>query len=139
MGNWTISDFLGVVFILMIIQVVGTHLQVKKYRKTVSKLHKLGNVGVGAKRGKLSGGNIVVIACKGDGTITGGEEMKGMTIFTGFKEIPDIIGKSIYDLKSQYENLPDEQKKKYTAHIQALEALENRLKADSGGENNEST
>ena len=126
MGDWTISDFLGALFILMLIQVLGTHLQVKKYRRTVSKLHKLGNVGVGAKRGKLSGGNIVVIACKGDGTITGGEEMRGMTIFTGFKEIPDIVGKSIYDLKTVYQS----NEKKYKAHLQAIEALENRLKAE---------
>ncbi len=130
MGDWNISDFLGVLLILMIMQVIGTHLQVKKYRKAVSKLHKLGNLGVGAKRGKLGGGNIVIIACKADGKITGAEEMKGMTIFAGFKEIPDIVGRSIYDLKIDY--LTDE--KKYKAHLQAIEALEIRLKNDSGGE-----
>lgn len=126
----TISDFLGVLFVLMIMQVIGTHLQVKQYRKTVSKLHKLGNLGVGASRRKLGGGNIVIIACKGDGTITGGEEMRGLTIFTSFKEIPDIVGKNISNLKAEYKS--DE--KKYKAHLQAIEALENRLKNDSGGE-----
>ena len=131
MGDWNLSDFLGVLVILMIMQVIGTHLQVKKYRKAVSKLHKLGNLGVGAKRGKLGGGNIVIISCKGDGTITGGEEMKGMTIFAGFKEIPGIVGKNIYGLKTEYQM--DE--KKYKAHLQAIEALEARLKNDSGGEN----
>lgn len=126
----TISDFLGVFLILMIMQGIGTYLQVRKYRAAVSKLHKLGNIGVGAKRGKLGGGNIVIISCKGDGTITGGEEMKGMTIFAGFKEMPDIVGRNIYDLKIDY--LTDE--KKYKAHLQAIEALEVRLKNDSGGE-----
>ena len=130
MGDWNISDFLGVLLILMVMQVVGTHLQVKKYRKAVSKLHKLGNLGVGAKRGKLGGGNIVIIACKADGKITGAEEMKGMTIFAGFKELSELVGKNIYDLKTEYQT--DE--KKYKAHLQAIEALELRLKNDSGGE-----
>ena len=124
----TLSDFLGVFLVLMIIQAVGTHLQVKKYRKAVSKLHKLGNLGVGAKRGRLGGGNIVIIACKGDGIITGAEEMKGMTIFAGFKEMPEFIGRTIYDLKLDY--LVDEKKNK--AYLQAIEALEARLKAEGG-------
>ena len=124
----TLSDFLGVFLVLMIIQAIGTHLQVKKYRKAVSKLHKLGNLGVGAKRGRLGGGNIVIIACKGDGIITGAEEMKGMTIFAGFKEMPEFIGRTIYDLKLDY--LVDEKKNK--AYLQAIEALEARLKAEGG-------
>ena len=128
MGEWNLSNFLGILFLLMIMQVIGTHLQVKQYRKSVSRLHKLGNVGVGAKRNKIAGGNIVIIACKSDGTITGGEEMRGLTIFTTFKEIEGIIGKNICDLKTEYKS--DE--KKYKAHIQAIEALENRL---NGGEN----
>ena len=130
MGNWTLTDFLGVFLILMLMQVVGTHLQVKKYRKAVSKLHKLGNLGVGAKRGKLGGGNIVIIACKSDGVITGAEEMKGMTIFAGFKELPELVGRTIYDLKLDY--LVDEKENK--AYLQAIEALEARLKSE-GGEN----
>ena len=130
MGNWTLTDFLGVFLILMLMQVVGTHLQVKKYRKAVSKLHKLGNLGVGAKRGKLGGGNIVIIACKGNGIITGAEEMKGMTIFAGFKELPELVGRTIYDLKLDY--LVDEKENK--AYLQAIESLEARLKSE-GGEN----
>ena len=130
MGNWTLTDFLGVFLILMLMQVVGTHLQVKKYRKAVSKLHKLGNLGVGAKRGKLGGGNIVIIACKSDGVITGAEEMKGMTIFAGFKELPELVGRTIYDLKLDY--LVDEKENK--AYLQAIESLEARLKSE-GGEN----
>ncbi|MBR5437043.1 MAG: hypothetical protein IK120_09325, partial [Muribaculaceae bacterium] len=97
MGEWTLSNFLGILFLLMIMQVIGTHLQGNQYRKSVSKLHKLGNVGIGAERNKIAGGNIVIIACKSDGTITGGEEMRGLTIFTTFKEIEGIIGKNICD------------------------------------------
>jgi len=128
MGDWTLSDFLGVLVILMLFQVVGTHLQVKKYRKAVRRLHKLGNLGVGAKRGKLGGGNIVIIACKSNGIITGAEEMKGMTIFAGFNELPELVGRTIYDLKLDY--LVDEKKNK--AYLQAIEALEERLKSEGG-------
>ena len=123
----TISNLLAILFLLMIMQGVGTYLQVKQYRRTVSKLHKLGNLGVGSNRRKLGAGNIVIIACKGDGTITGAEEMRGMTIFTSFKEIPNVVGKNISDLKAEYQ--ADE--KKYKAHLQAIAALETRLK---GGE-----
>ena len=108
-------------------QLVGTHFQIKKYRKTVSKLHKLGNIGVGGKRGRFGPGSIVIIACKNDGTITGGEIMRGITIFSGFNEIEGIVGKTIYELKEEYINLPDNQQKFYHGHIQALEILEKRL------------
>ena len=123
----TLSDCFGILFALMIMQLVGTHFQIKKYRKTVSKLHKLGNIGVGGKRGRFGPGSIVVIACKNDGTITGGEIMRGITIFSGFSEIEGIVGKTIYELKEEYMQLPEKQRKFYHGHIQALEVLEHRL------------
>ena len=126
----TISDCLAVLFVLMLLQLLGTHLQVKNYRKTVRKLHKLGNLGVGSSKQRLGAGSVVIISCKSDGTITGGEEMRGFTIFSGFKEIPNIVGRTIYDLKSEYSSLPDKERKTFKAHLQALEALEIRLHND---------
>ena len=124
----TITDCLGVLFVLMLLQVLGAHLQVKQYRKTVSKLHKLGNIGVGSNRRRFGPGSVVIISCNGDGTITGGEEMRGFTIFNSFKEIPNIVGRTIYDLKAEYSALPEKQRDKlYKAHLQAIEALEIRL------------
>lgn len=128
----TLSDCLGVLFVLMIMQLIGAHLQVRQYRKTVRKLHKLGNLGVGSYRRRLGPGSVVVIACKSDGTITGGEEMKGLTIFSGFKEIPEIVGKNIYTLKEEYMQIPEKRRKFYTAHLQAIEALEERLNSKEG-------
>ena len=116
----TISDCLMVLFVLMLLQLLGTHLQV----------HKLGNLGVGSSKQRLGAGSVVIISCKSDGTITGGEEMRGFTIFSGFKEIPNIVGRSIYDLKSEYSSLPDKERKTFKAHLQALEALEIRLHND---------
>ncbi len=123
----TISDCLAVLFGLMLLQLLGTHIQIKNYRKTVSKLHKLGNLGVGSNRQRFGAGSVVIISCKSDGTITGGEEMRGFTIFSGFKEIPNIVGRTIYDLKSEYSSLPEKQQKIFKAHLQAIDALETRL------------
>lgn len=123
----TLSDCLGILFLLMIMQAIGAHWQVKQYRKTVQKLHKLGNLGIGGSRRRFGPGSIVIISCKNDGTITGGEIMHGFTIFSGFKEIAGIIGKTIYELKDEYIKLPEKQKKFYKGHIQALEVLEERL------------
>lgn len=124
----TISDCLGILFVLMVMQVVGTHLQVKQYRRAVSRLHKLGNLGIGSNKRKLGAGSVVIIACKSDGTITGGEEMTGLTIFNGFKEIGGIVGRNISDLKAEYQKL---NAKLYKGHIQAIEALEERLNSKS--------
>ena len=124
----TITDCLGVLFVLMILQVLGAHLQVKQYRKTVSKLHKLGNIGVGSNRRRFGAGSIIIISCKSDGMITGAEEMRGFTIFSTFKEVPELVGRTIYDLKAEYSSLPEKQRDKlYKAHLQAIEALEIRL------------
>jgi glucitol operon activator protein len=114
-------------FVLMLTQAFGTYLQVQQYKKAVRRLHKLGNVGIGSKKGKFSQGNIVIIACDRSGVITAGEIMEGFTIFNTFKELSGIAGKTIYHLKAEYMNLSKKQQKKYKAHIQALDALHIRL------------
>ena len=114
-------------FCLMVLQVIGTHLQVKQYRKAVSRLHLLGNIGIGSRRSKIGAGSIVIIACKNDGKVTGGEIMQGMTIFNRFKKIENIQGRTIYDLKQEYLNLSKRRQKQYKGHLQAIEALEMRL------------
>ena len=60
---------LGVIFLLFVIQVIGTHLQVKEYKRAVREMHKLGNVGIGSRRRKLGPSSIVVIACRSNGEI----------------------------------------------------------------------
>lgn len=114
-------------FVLMLVQAAGTYLQVQQYKKAVRRLHKMGNVGIGSKKGRLRPGNIVVIACDREGVVTGGEIMEGFTIFNGFKEVKDIVGKTIYELKDEYNTLPEKKRKIYKAHLQALDALHLRL------------
>lgn len=99
---------------------------IKKYKKAVRRLHKKGNIGIGSKRSRIRN-NIVIIACDNQGKIVDGELMEGLTVFTKFKQIPDIIGKDIFLLKEEYEALSKKEKKQFKGHLQAVEALCNRL------------
>ena len=118
---------LGGLFLLFVIQVVGTHLQVKEYKRAVREMHKLGNVGIGARRRKLGPSNIVVIACNSDGVILDGRIMQGMTILSRFRPMGDIVGRTIYDLHAEYAALPEKRRVHYKGHMQALDALMIRL------------
>ena len=127
MSIWTIF---GILLLLMVMQLIGMRLQVRAYRNAVSRLHKLGNLGIGSMRGKFGAGHIVIIACDLDGKIVGGEIMEGMTIFSRFRQMSDIAGKTIYELAGEYRDLPEKKRKKFKGHLQALEALEARLASE---------
>ena len=118
---------LGGLFLLFGLQVVGTHLQVKEYKRAVREMHKLGNVGIGARRRKLGPSNIVVIACNSDGVILDGRIMQGMTILSRFRPMADIVGRTVYDLHAEYAALPEKRRAHYKGHMQALDALMIRL------------
>ncbi len=117
----------GAVFLLFVIQVIGTHLQVKAYKGAVREMHKLGNVGIGSRRRKLGASNIVVIACNSAGEILDGRIMQGMTILSRFRPMEDIVGRTIYDLHAEYAALPEKRRIHYKGHMQALDALITRL------------
>ena len=119
----SIRTIFGILLLLMVMQLIGMRLQVRAYRNAVSRLHKLGNLGIGSMRGKFGAGHIVIIACDRDGKIVGGEIMEGMTIFSRFRQMSGIAGKTIYDL-------PEKKRKKFKGHLQALEALEARLASE---------
>ena len=118
---------LGGLFLLFVVQVIGTHLQVKDYRRAVKELHRLGNVGIGSRRRRLGPSNIVIIACDSAGEIRAGKMMQGMTILSRFRPIEGIAGRTIYDLHAEYAALPDKRRAHYKGHIAALDALIARL------------
>ncbi len=124
MSVWTIF---GILAALTVMQFIGMRLQVRAYRQTVQRLHRLGNLGIGSMRGRFGPGHLVIIACDGVGRILDGEIMEGMTIFSRFRKIPGIAGRTIYDLKQEYLSLPKKEQTRRKGHIQALEALELRL------------
>ena len=109
---------------LMVMQMIGGFLQIRRYRKAVSRVHKLGNVGMGQKRG-----------CDSNHIITGGEAMTGSTIFAQFhpiKELLDkpIVGQSIDDYLAEFRQMSDRKQKFYRGYINALEALEMRFERE---------
>lgn len=121
-------------FIFMIMQSIGTILQIKLYKNAVRRLHKKSNIGIGSKKNIFSR-NIVIIACDNQCKITGGQILDGITIFSRFKDIPNIIGKDIYELKSIYDSLSQKKKKRLEGHIQALNTLCDYMKRKTGTDN----
>lgn len=116
--------------IFMVIQALGTYVQVRQYKKAVRRLHKKGNVGIGSRRSRLKN-NIVIIACDGKGIVVDAEQMEGLTVFTKFKQIPEFIGKNIFSLREEYETITSKkEQKKWRGHIEAIKALCNRLESN---------
>nr|WP_286034857.1 transcriptional regulator GutM [Megamonas hypermegale] len=116
--------------VFMVIQALGTYVQVQQYKKAVRRLHKKGNVGIGSRRSRLKN-NIVIIACDGEGIVVDAELMEGLTIFTKFKQIPEIIGKNIFSLREEYAAITSKkEQKRWRGHIEAIKALCNRLEND---------
>lgn len=127
-GGCLQTEFLlGGLFLLFVVQVIGTHLQVKEYRRAVRELHRRGNVGIGSRRRRLGPSNIVIIACDAAGEILAGKMMQGMTILSRFRPIEGIAGRTIYDLRAEYAALPEKRRAHYKGHIAALDALIARL------------
>lgn len=128
-----VSTLLLIVFCLFVMQAVGGYFQIRDYRKSVKRVHKLGNVGIGQKRGKLLSGYLILIACDNNGIITGAEIMEGFSFFAKFKPTnkfldKQLVGTSIYDFLQITRTFDKKQNKKYRGYINALEALNLRLK-----------
>lgn len=118
--------------ILLILQSIGGFLQVQDYRSAVRRVHKLGNVGIGQRRGSLLNGHIVIVACDSEGIITGAEALDGIGVWSRFHPISTFLGKalignSIYDFLGETETFTKKQFKRYRGYVRALEALEARL------------
>ncbi len=125
--------FFAILFALMVLQVLGARLQVRQYQAAVRRLRQRGNVGIGGRKGRFGPGCIVLLACSGDGTIVGAEVMQGMTIFSRFRPVPDLYGQSVYNLKEEYESLPDKRRRHYKGYEQAVDALIHRLSDSDEG------
>lgn len=127
-----VSTLLLIIFFLFVMQGIGGYFQIRDYKKSVKRVHKLGNVGIGQKRGKLLSGYLILIACDNNGIITGAEIMEGFSFFAKFKPTNTFLGKqlvgsSIYDFLNITRTFDKKQNKKYRGYINALEALNLRL------------
>lgn len=130
-----ISKVLFVIFAAFLLQALGGYYQIKNYRKTVREIHKLGNVGIGQKKGKFFNGNIVMIAADGDGIIKGAMILDGISFLAKFHTVDEVFekkleGNSIYTFLEITDGFDKKMRKKYLGWVRALEALRMRLDAD---------
>ena len=117
---------------LFSMQSIGGWFQIRNYRSSVRRVHQLGNVGIGQKRGGLLSGYLVLIACDAHGIITGAEVMEGMTFLATFQPKEQLLGRkllgsSIDDFLEDFQKLDKRGRKRWKGYIQAIEALDMRL------------
>ena len=127
-----ISIALLILLGLLILQSIGGVLQIQNYRKAVRRMHKLGNVGLGQKRGRFLNGHVAIIACDSEGIITGAEVMDGIGVWARFHPVStfldrQLVGSSIYDFLAVTEGFDKKTFKRHQGYVRALEALEVRL------------
>ncbi len=96
-----------IAFALFAMQSLGGWFQIRDYRKAIRRIHRLGNVGIGQKKGGFLSGYLVLIACDAGGLITGAEILK------------------------ELEALDKKKRRHYKGYIQALEALKMRLEEEA--------
>ncbi len=119
-----------IVFGLIFIQGIFTYVQIKNYNKMIRTMKSYGMVGIGMKKGKLTPGNIILLAVDQQGTVVKGFRMKGFSVFARFREITDVAGEDIRELKEKVKKNLKYNKKgiaKPDPMLQAIEGLETRL------------
>ena len=130
----------AVVLALFVMQSLGGVFQIRNFKKAVHRVHKLGNVGIGQKRGRFFNGYLVILACDNDRKITGCEVMDGKTILAKCHPIDTLIGKKLVGVSidaclEDFRSMDEKEQKRYRGYIQALEALEKRFdKAEADDE-----
>ncbi len=127
-----LSTALIILLVLLVLQSIGGYMQIQDYRKAVRRMHKLGNVGIGQKRGRFLNGHVAIIACDSEGIINGAEVMDGIGVWARFHPVDTfldkkLIGSSIFDFLDLTEEFDKKQFRKYRGYVRALEALEARL------------
>lgn len=127
-----VSILLLIVLALIVLQSIGGFLQIKDYQRAVRRVHQLGNVGLGQRRGKFFDGHVAIIACDNEGIITGAEALDGAGVWSRFHPVDSflgqpLVGSSVFDLLKLTEDLEKKEWKRWQGYIRALEALEVRL------------
>ncbi len=119
-----------IIFGMIFVQGIFTFVQIKSYNKKIREMKQYGMVGIGMKKGRLTPGNIVLLAVDKKGTVTRCEKMKGISVFARFKEVNGMAGVKIGELKEQALRNVNYNKKgiaKPEPLLQAIEGIEARL------------
>lgn len=136
-----------VFFLLMVIQSALTAFQIKAYQRTIRELKGSGILGIGFKRSMFRPGEIIVLSySRADKKVYKCRRLKGSTVFQRFKDVKDYEGITLEEIreigigldaqvnkrlrkKEPYNPaVPD---KKKGALIQAVEAIDNRLRSEA--------
>ncbi len=122
----------GILFALFALQALGAVIQIKDFQRSIKRVHQHGNIGVGQKKGGLTNGYLVVIACDSDGIVTYGERMTGMTILSKSKPFDTLmgmplVGTHIDAFMEEFRALDKKGFNRMKGYIQAIDALERRL------------
>ena len=120
---------------LMIMQSVGGIMQIRGYKQSIQRMHELGSVGMGQRRGRFFNGNVVVLAADKNHMITGCETLDGKTILARFRPVTELLGKpligvSIDTYLQEFRAMPEKEQKRYRGYIAAMEALEMRFERE---------
>ena len=127
-----ISIMIFVILVLLVVQSIGGFLQIQDYRRAIRRVHGLGNVGIGQRRGRFLNGHVAMIACNSEGIITGAEVLDGIGVWSRFHQVnsfrgKELIGNSIYPFLEMTEGFTKKERRHWQGYVRALEALEARL------------
>jgi glucitol operon activator protein len=117
------EKLLLIAFLFYVLQMILTYFQVKNFRNNVDELRKKGVIGIGSKKRKLSAGTIVILVSNEFGDIIEGRMMQGFSILARFKNLKDLNGFNIGELKERMMR----EGSKDTATLDALKQIENQL------------
>ena len=127
-----ISIMILIILVLLVVQSVGGFLQIQDYRRAIRRVHGLGNVGIGQRRGRFLNGHIAMIACNSEGIITGAEVLDGIGVWSRFHKVDSfrgkkLVGNSIYPFLELADGFTKGERRRWQGYVRALEAIEARL------------
>ncbi|SFE12057.1 glucitol operon activator protein [Lentibacillus persicus] len=114
------------------LQFLLTHFQVKHYQSEIRKLstRDSGYLGTGYYKKRFGTGAIMLLVCDEDGRITDAKVMKGLTVFSRFRNTQKLIG-----MKLEESKLVDFlSNKEHAALTNAIEMITKEMKKREGNE-----
>lgn len=136
-----------IIFSLMSLQMLLGMMQVKRYQKAVREMRGGKLIGIGHRKGTIRGGELLILAYdRQQDKVSACKSMRGRTIFAAFRERPELTGLSLREVRElgiehdlqdmgryrrRHPYNPEVLSKKKGALIQAVEAIDLRLKREA--------
>ncbi len=110
-------------FTFYVLQMILTYFQLKNFQQNIAELKKIGIIGIGSKKRKLSAGTITILVSNEFGEIIEGRIMQGFSILARFRKLNEVDGLTVTNLKEKVLR----ENSKNTAMLDALQQIENQL------------